>query len=116
MGIGAVGGQAQGKLSSVQTNDAAASLPSNAESTRAAELAAEFVSSESLPGLVVVTSASGGALTPEQLTAVSGFAETIPTIAIPGAGAEDPQTLGDALTGPVIVVPSEDGEAALITF
>lgn len=116
LGIGAVGGQAQGKLSSVQTNDAAASLPSNAESTRAAELAAEFVSSESLPGLVVVTSASGGALTPEQLAAVDEFSQTIPAIEIPGAGPDDPQTIGDSLTGPVIVVPSEDGEAALITF
>lgn len=111
-----MGGQAQGKLSSVQTNDAAASLPSNAESTRAAELAAEFVTSESLPGLVVVTSAEGGALTPEQLGALSDFAATLPAITIPGAGEGDPQTLGDALTGPPVVVPSEDGEAALITF
>lgn len=111
-----MGGQAQGKLSSVQTNDAAASLPSSAESTRAAELAAAFVTSESLPGLVVVTSASGGALTPEQLTAVTTFADTIAAIPVPGAGSGDPQTIGDALTGPAVVVPSEDGEAALITF
>lgn len=111
-----MGGQAQGKLSSVQTNDAAASLPSSAESTRAAELAAAFVTSESLPGLVVVTSASGGALTPEQLTAVTTFADTIAAIGVPGAGTGDPQTIGDALTGPAVVVPSEDGEAALITF
>lgn len=116
MGIGAVGGQAQGKLSSVQSNDAAASLPSNAESTRAAELGAAFVTSESLPGLVVVTSASGGALTPQQLAEVTAFAETITTIGVPGAGPDDPQTLGDVLTGPAVVAASPDGKAALITF
>ncbi|SDD00628.1 putative drug exporter of the RND superfamily [Sanguibacter gelidistatuariae] len=116
LGIGAVGGQAQGKLSSVQTNDAAASLPSSAESTKAAELSAAFVTSESLPGLVVITSASGGALTPQQLTAVTDFAGSVAAIGVPGAGPQDPQTIGDALTAPPVVVPSKDGEAALITF
>ena len=43
LGIGSVGGMAQGKLSQVQTNDASAFLPSSAESTRAAEESKGFV-------------------------------------------------------------------------
>ena len=39
LAVGAIGGQAQGNLSSVQTNDNAAFLPASAESTQAAELA-----------------------------------------------------------------------------
>lgn len=116
LGIGALGGQAQGKLSSVQTNDAAASLPSSAESTRVAALAADFVQSQSLPALVVATSASGGALTQDQLAAIQSFSGSIGSVAIPGATGDDPRTVGDVLTAPAVVVPSEDGEAALVTL
>ena len=74
MAIGALGGQAQGRLSSVQTNDAAAFLPASAESTRAAEVAQEFTDSETLPALVVATTGDGSALTPDALTALDAYA------------------------------------------
>ena len=51
--VAALGGPAQGRLSQVQTNDAAAFLPASAESTRAGEAGRAFVATESLPGLVV---------------------------------------------------------------
>ncbi len=51
LAVGSLGGMAQGQLSQVQTNDAAAFLPSSAESTRAAEASAAFTESESLPVL-----------------------------------------------------------------
>lgn len=116
LGIGALGGQAQGKLSSVQTNDAGASLPSSAESTQVDKLAADFVESQSLPALVVATSSQGGALTADQLAAITSFSDSIAAIEIPGASGDDPRTVGDVLTAPTVVVPSEDGEAALITL
>ncbi|MFD6092853.1 MMPL family transporter [Oerskovia sp. NPDC060338] len=114
LAIGALGGQAQGKLSTVQTNDSAAFLPSSAESTQAAEKAQAFVSDESLPALVVAVPTAGGAITPEQLQLLQDVAADLPGLPLPGAGPEDPQTVGDALTGDPVVVPSQDGEAAMI--
>jgi RND superfamily putative drug exporter len=109
LAIGAFGGMAQGTLSQVQENDQAAFLPASAESTRADELAGEFTETDTLPALVVVTSDDGAALTEEQLGAVQAFAEDIATLDLP-----DGETVGDVLTGDVVAVPSEDGEAALI--
>ncbi|GAA3210234.1 MMPL family transporter [Oerskovia jenensis] len=114
LAIGAVGGQAQGKLSTVQTNDSAAFLPSSAESTRAAEKAQAFVSDESLPALVVAVPTDGGAVTPAQLETLRTVAADLPSLPLPGAGPGDPQTVGDTLTAPPVVVPSQDGEAAMI--
>ncbi|MDQ2623688.1 MAG: hypothetical protein M3Y20_00865, partial [Actinomycetota bacterium] len=65
LGVGYLGGMAQGKLSQVTTNDQASFLPLSAESTRAAEVAGEFVTERILPGLVVVR--GHGQITPEQL-------------------------------------------------
>ncbi|MCK6211166.1 MMPL family transporter [Georgenia sp. EYE_87] len=100
---------AQGTLSQVQENDAAAFLPASAESTLAGEAGREFVDTTSLPALVVATAADGGTLAPEQVAAAQEFAAAVPELQLPGGGA-----LGDALTGPVAAVPSEDGEAVLV--
>ena len=108
LAVGSVGGAAQGRLSQVQTNDSAAFLPSSAQSTQAAEASREFVDTQTLPALVVLTPADGGEVTPEQLAAVTAFAEEFPDEAV-----ED-GTWADHLTGPVVPVPSEDGEAILL--
>lgn len=107
--IAAFGGMAQGTLSQVQENDAAAFLPANAESTRAGELAAEFTEGTSLPGLVVITSDDGAALGEEQIAAIQALAESIGGLELPGG-----EVVEDVLTGPVAVVPSEDGEAIML--
>jgi RND superfamily putative drug exporter len=109
LGVGAAGGMAQGTLSQVQENDAAAFLPASAESTLAGEAGREFVDTTSLPALVVATAADGGALTREQVAAAQEFAGRVPELELPGGAA-----LGDALTGPVAAVPSQDGEAVLV--
>ena len=116
LAVAAFGGMAQGQLSQVQTNDSAAFLPSSAESTRAAELSAEFTESESLPVLVVLEAEGGGPLDPGAVAAVQPVVESLPDVAVPGAdpAAGDPATLGDVLTGDPVVVPSEDGEALLV--
>ncbi|WP_264032316.1 MMPL family transporter [Cellulosimicrobium sp. SH8] len=114
MAIGALGGQAQGRLSSVQTNDAAAFLPASAESTRAAEVAQEFTDSETLPALVVATTGDGSALTPEDLAALDAYAQEIPEASLDGTSGDEPATVGDVSVADPVVVPSEDGEAALV--
>lgn len=112
LAIGAFGGQAQGKLSSVQTNDSAAFLPSSAESTRAAAAAADFVEDEAIPALVVFTTQS--AQITGELPQIQDFAEQIPTIALSDAAEKDPQTIADVLLADPVVVPAEDSAAAMI--
>lgn len=114
MAIGALGGQAQGRLSTVQTNDAAAFLPASAESTRAAELAQEFVDSEALPALVVATTGDGAALAPDGLAALEAYAAAVPDAPLEGTTGDEPATVGDVSVADPVVVPSEDGEAALV--
>lgn len=118
LALGAFGGQAQGKLSQVQTNDNAAFLPTSAESTKAAELNAKFVSDETLPALIVVRPASGGEVSAEQLAAVRGFAAGLGklTLAPDEAATTEggPQTMADLLASDPVVAPAGDGMAALV--
>jgi RND superfamily putative drug exporter len=114
LAIGAFGGQAQGSLSSVQTNDNAAFLPASAESTQAAELAEEFTDSETLPALVVAETADGSELTREQLADVQAFADSIADAPLEGTSGDEPRTVGDVSVADPVVVPSEDGQAALV--
>jgi RND superfamily putative drug exporter len=113
--VGGLGGAAQGKLSGVQSNDNSTFLPKNAESTLVAEAVSGFSESDSLPYLVVVTRADGGALTPQDLQTVSAFAAGLPTLALPALGSD--ATLGDYLTStdPPTPIPSQDGKAVLVS-
>ncbi|WP_136519732.1 MMPL family transporter [Cellulomonas telluris] len=110
LAVGGVGGMAQGRLAQVQTNDAAAFLPSSAESTRAAEASRELVDSQTLPALVVLAPAEGGSVTRAQLAAAQEVAAAVPDRPVPGGDG----TWGDLLTGDVVPVPAEDGEAVLL--
>ncbi len=114
LAIGAFGGQAQGQLSSVQTNDAAAFLPASAESTEAAALAERFAADESLPALVVAETPDGAQLTEDQLAAVRAFADAVPDAPLEGTAGDEPTTVGDASITDPVVVPSDDGQAALV--
>lgn len=113
LAIGGVGGQTFGVLSSVQENDNSAFLPASAESTRAGEAHAEFVPSTAVPGLFVVDNLDG----PENLGPIQEFADRATEARLlPGDDAEDTRTVGDILEGEPAVIPSEDGEAALVIF
>ena len=112
MAIASFGGQAQGKLSQVQTNDTAAFLPSSAESTLAAEAGREFVEAPALPALVVLTPAAGGQVTDAQVEQVTAVAQAVPQHAVPGTDA----VWADYLTADPVVTPSQDGEAILVVY
>src|SRR4249919_3659163 len=113
--VGALGGAAQGKLSGVQSNDNSTFLPKSAESTQVSNAVATFIDSDTLPYLVVVERADGGALTPQDLQAVTTLAQGLPGLALPAMG--EGKTLGDYLvTGsPVVPIPSQDGKAVLVS-
>ncbi len=112
--VGGLGGQAQGKLSGVQSNDNSTFLPKDAESTLVSEAVAGFNESATLPYLVVVERADGGALTPEDQSAVAQFAADLPGLPLPEIGTDS--TLGDFLTPSEAPtpVPAQDGKAVLI--
>ena len=103
MVIGGLGGSAQGKLAGVQSNDNSTFLPKSAESTLVSNAVATFNDSDTLPYLVVVERADGGALTPQDLTAVGEFATGIPGLALPAMG--EGATLGDYLVAGQPIVP-----------
>ena len=109
LAVAGLGGSSMGRLSEVQENTAASVLPQGAESTRAAEAQRAFTEDAVLPAIVVVE--GDGALTPDQLTAVQAFADAVPAIEL-GPGT----TIGDLLLAPTVAVPSQDGQAALITL
>ncbi len=107
--IGSVAGPLSGKLSEVSSNDNASFLPASAESTLAANEQAAFSEGDSLPVLVVLTRPDGAALAPDDLAAAAAFAQ-----AIPGLPVED-ATVADYLDpGPIVPIPSQDGQALLI--
>jgi RND superfamily putative drug exporter len=109
--IGGIGGPYSGKLAQVQKNDTSSFLPPDAESFRASELQKKFSATQTFPAFMLVESEQ--ALTPQQLAAASAFAQTIPALEIPVK--DNPSVkVGDFLApGPIAVIPSTDGKAAL---
>ncbi|MGO2663796.1 MMPL family transporter [Mycetocola reblochoni] len=95
--LAGIGGPTFGKLSSVSDNDPAAFLPSSAEATEAREAQGEFLGTDSIPAIVVVS--AHGALDDADRDALTRFA----------AAAERVDGVDGAVVGPV---PSADGLAA----
>jgi putative drug exporter of the RND superfamily len=110
MGISGAAGPLFGKLSEVQENDNAAFLPTTAESSKVSDVAAQFTSSDSLPALVVVT----GDLSKENLAKANDFAAEINSLKIEEG---DGKLISDYLVDGAksFPIPSEDGEALLIS-
>ncbi|KQR08459.1 MMPL family transporter [Cellulomonas sp. Leaf334] len=92
-------GPLAGKLTGAQDNEAKSWLPANAESTEVLDVASGFVSSDTIPAVIVYERTSG--LTAADLEAVAADAEEFGTLA----------TLDGDVIGPI---PSENGQAAQI--
>lgn len=111
--IGGIGGQSIGGLSQLQQNDAAAFLPEDAESTIVAEALTDFQDDSALP-LIIVAARDGG-LTEADLATLQTFAQHLPG---DRAHLTDGMTIADYLAtppgAPIPVIPSEDGQAAMI--
>ena len=110
VGVGGAGGSTFGKLSEVQQNDNAAFLPSSAESTKAAQANAQFIPQTEVPALFVVDGIASDA----DVAAVRAFADAV--AAAPIQGDTGGRTVGDTLTAAPAVIPSEDGQAVLVTL
>jgi RND superfamily putative drug exporter len=110
MGISGVAGPIFGKLSEVQENDNAAFLPASAESSKVSKIATEFTTSDALPALVVIT----GDLSKENLAKANDFSAKIGGLKIENG---DGKIVSDYLIAGAksFPIPSEDGEALLIS-
>ena len=118
LAIAGLGGPAIGSLSSVQSNDQESFLPASAESVAATDAAAAFEDSGQLPAFVIFET-DGGAATSEQLAAWQAFADTLAQQPVGADGSLG--TVGNYLAAgqggqpvPIPLVPSEDGQAALV--
>jgi RND superfamily putative drug exporter len=111
--IGGVIGPAAGQLSSAQENDNATFLPADAEATKVIDLQKTFTDESTLPVVVLFVSDSG--ITPDQQAAVGQFVQGVPDLEVE-TDTDTTQPVSDFLaTAPVTAVPSEDGEAILVT-
>ena len=98
-----------GQLQSVQENEAASFLPSNAESTRALELQRQLPGGDSLPVVVVYRRESG--ITPADRALAAGHQRTL-TQGGPEGSPPVPSEDGTALLY-VITLPAGDAEALI---
>ena len=96
---GSVGGPYFGKVDEVATNDQSSFLPESADATQVSERLPDFLGSDTIPAVVVITGES--ALTDDDLAAVQTLSEDI-------AGIDGVQ---DGVSPPIL---SEDGEAVQI--
>ena len=111
LAVAGIGGPYSGKLSQVQRNDVSSFLPAGAESTKVVNEQAAFSSAQTFPAFVLLE--SDAQLTPAQVEAFQKFAQGIPSVEVPVKGAAS-KRVGDFLVpGPIVVVPSKDGKAAL---
>ncbi len=110
--VGSWAGPLAGSLSQVQENDNAAFLPASAESTLVADEQAGFADSDALPILAVISKPDGGVFTAADQGVVGEFIQGIPFLTL-SDGTEVSTYLDPP---PLFPIPSEDGEALLISI
>ncbi|MFI6341296.1 MMPL family transporter [Streptomyces sp. NPDC050535] len=107
LGLGGAFGSYAGKLGEVSTNDQAAFLPRNAESTKVIEQQEAFNQRETLPAVIVWTADDGGEVSTAQQDAATGVLESLATVG--GVESEPSPALrsqdGAALEGVVPLSP-----------
>lgn len=109
LALAGVGGPLVGQLTSVQDNDQSSFLPEDAESTQVAEQLDDFDADATLP--LIITVEGDGELDRSTLADLESWASELPGQELDRV----PGTVADYLTTERIpVVPSEDGEAALV--
>ncbi|HEX5017482.1 MAG TPA: MMPL family transporter [Actinomycetes bacterium] len=109
--VGGFAGSFTGQLAAEQENENATWLPTDAESTQALELQESIEGGQEVPLVVIVTNPGGGALPSDATTDVSAWMQGIPELELP-EGTTVADYLSESVAGPI---PSEDGEALLVT-
>ncbi|GGX26132.1 MMPL family transporter [Streptomyces chryseus] len=106
LGVGGALGPYAGKLGEVATNDQAAFLPQNAESTKVIDAQKAFRQEETLPAIVVWTATGGGDVNDGQRTAATGALASLDgTAGVLGSSPAVASQDGQALQGVVQLRP-----------
>ncbi|MEV7130896.1 MMPL family transporter [Streptomyces sp. NPDC093260] len=107
LGLGGAFGSYAGKLGDVSTNDQAAFLPQNAESTKVIEKQKAFNQQETLPTIVVWTASEGGDISQAQQKAATAALQSLNAVrGVEGAPSPAfPSQDGKALQGVVPLSP-----------
>ncbi|MFF2186233.1 MMPL family transporter [Streptomyces sp. NPDC058155] len=112
LGIGGTLGPYAGKLGEVATNDQAAFLPQNAESTKVIDAQRAFRQDETLPAIVVWTTADGGEVTAGQRESATRALASLEDVSgtVGPASAAVPSKDGQALQGVAQLRPDLDDQ------
>ncbi|MFD5897412.1 MMPL family transporter [Streptomyces sp. NPDC060366] len=112
LGIGGTLGPYAGKLGEVATNDQAAFLPQNAESTKVIDAQRAFRQDETLPAIVVWTTADGGEVTARQRESATRALASLEDLSgtVGPASAAVPSKDGQALQGVAQLRPDLDDQ------
>ncbi|MFD6992525.1 MMPL family transporter [Streptomyces sp. NPDC059943] len=112
LGIGGTLGPYAGKLGEVATNDQAAFLPQNAESTKVIDAQRAFRQDETLPAIVVWTTADGGEVTARQRESATRALASLEDVSgtVGPASAAVPSKDGQALQGVAQLRPDLDDQ------
>lgn len=96
LGLAAYGGPLFGRIEEVSDNDPTAYLPSSAEATQVQQQLGDFLGSEAIPAILLVSSSE--TLGEDQIGQIQGFVQTL-SDNVPGVVGSSP------------AIPSEDGKA-----
>lgn len=119
LGIGSVGGQSIGKLSTVTTNDQSVFLPRDAESVRAEQALQQFEDTGVLPAFVVVSGArvEAEALPPGPPKGPPGAAyaqRIVDGVSVEVDGTTRPLSEFVSADQPPVVIASQDGTGVMV--
>ncbi|MET7686277.1 MMPL family transporter [Streptomyces sp. NPDC005423] len=111
LGLGGAFGSYAGKLGEVSTNDQAAFLPRNAESTKVVAAQKAFDQRDTLPAIVVWTAATGGRITPAQREAATRAVRSLTgTAGVVGAPSPAVRSADGAALESVVALSPDLGE------
>lgn len=105
LAVSGAGGSVFSKLSEEQSTDVASFLPKSAESTLEGIERAQFTSRDNIPAILLLDDVTS----PNEVAALQDFADGLAELPVGSEG----QVLGDFLTGPAVVLPSQDGQAVV---
>ncbi|MET0812908.1 MAG: MMPL family transporter, partial [Microbacterium sp.] len=107
---GSIGGPFFGKVDEVSTNDRSSFLPQSADATQVSERLADFLGSDSIPAVVVVTGEQK--LTDDDLADVQTVADDLAALDGVQDGVSPPIPSDDGLAAQIFVPIDSSGEVA----
>ncbi|WP_394684779.1 MMPL family transporter [uncultured Microbacterium sp.] len=107
---GSIGGPFFGKVDEVATNDQSSFLPQSADATRVSERLTDFTGSDTIPAIVVASTADGSALSDAQVAALQTLATDLAVVDGISGEASPPVVSDDGQAAQIFVPIDSSGE------